>query len=167
MPNEEPREHLSDVANVYVTAAAAREFGASRGIPEETARRELTVLLLGAYKTSNGGWRRRIQSRRIDVTARVSFEGELAVVTAVSVRDYLGGAQQRRARSAEETAYPVVEERITLQTSEAQGNEAGNLRAHVAELEQLVERLSEALAPADRVRILGEGYQVELRDVAK
>lgn len=112
--SDEERERLRDRGTVYVTAAAAHQYAEARGQPEETARRELTALLAGAYQTTNGGWRRRIQARQIDVTAHVSIEGELAVVVAVQSKRYLGGAQQRRARTPTDTPYPMPVESIAL-----------------------------------------------------
>jgi hypothetical protein len=114
MSNDEERERLRDRGTVYVTAAAAHQYAEARGQPEETARRELTALLAGAYQTTNGGWRRRIQGRQIDVTAHVSIEGELAVVVAVQSKRYLGGAQQRRARTPTDTPYPMPVESIAM-----------------------------------------------------
>lgn len=87
----DPREHLGDVAHVYVTLAAARAYAEARSLGEEEARRELTELLLDAHRVGEPGdspeqWRYRKRSAGVDLTARIVHEGELAVVVAVSAR---------------------------------------------------------------------------------
>jgi len=97
------RARLVDAGHVYVTAAAAKKAAAqmhAAGLPrghwgEESARRALTEALLDARMThaATGGkpakYRSRSRSSQLDVTASVVVEGRLAVVVAVSVRDYL------------------------------------------------------------------------------
>ena len=91
---------LSEVGQVYVTLASARQYlAASRQTHEaplngeEDARRELTELLLDAVRvegdTSNPErWRYRRKSERIDISARVVREGRLMVVLSVTARTY-------------------------------------------------------------------------------
>jgi hypothetical protein len=100
MENMENLEHkpkyLGDVGSVYVTQRAVQEYADHRGLPLEDARRELTELLVDAYQplaaqTEGGGyhyWRRRSRAARVDISARVSYEGRLAVVVAVTARHY-------------------------------------------------------------------------------
>lgn len=88
---------LSAAGCVFVTLAAARE--AVRQMPalrwgEEEARRILTEALLDARLTTPATdrdpalYRARSRARQLDINARVVVEGRLAVVVAVSVRDY-------------------------------------------------------------------------------
>lgn len=91
---DDPRTYLHQTGTVYVTAAAARTYGEETGLRPEEARRELTEYLLDATQTAPAqdgrpeAWRRRTRSSGVDVTARVSREGRLAVVVSVSVRGY-------------------------------------------------------------------------------
>lgn len=86
---------LADTGCVYVTLRAAREYARRAGdtiiLGEETARRELTELLLKARRQPDRGgtyerWRYRSRARGVDVSALVSREGPLAVVVTVEVR---------------------------------------------------------------------------------
>lgn len=93
MSEPEP-ERLRDVGQVYVTLAAAQAYARWRDMREEEARRELTVVLLDARQvgeTRDDGseaWRYRSRPKRLDVTATVSYEGELAVVVRVNFRPH-------------------------------------------------------------------------------
>lgn len=79
---------------VYVTLAAAREYARARSLGEEEGRKELTRLLLRAHCTQEydaasdrlSAWRYRSRSAGVDITARIVRDGELLIVTAVSVR---------------------------------------------------------------------------------
>ncbi|MBI4822427.1 MAG: hypothetical protein HY791_39570 [Deltaproteobacteria bacterium] len=94
------RQRLSEIGTVFVTLTAARSYLAAsarthdeRLDGEESARRELTLLLLEAVRVQGDTetperWRFRRRSERIDITARVIREGPLAVVLSVSARPY-------------------------------------------------------------------------------
>ncbi len=84
---------LADAGLVYVTLAAAREFGAVERIhDDEEARRELTELLADAKQsaTDPDKWRAQSRATGLDITARVRRDGKLMVVTATHTRD-VGG----------------------------------------------------------------------------
>lgn len=95
MPDEPT---LGSTGQVHVSLTAAEQYADARRLGLEAARRELTMLLLGARRQatdprgSSGtpleGWRIRSRALRVDVGAHVSREGELAVVTHVHVRHY-------------------------------------------------------------------------------
>jgi hypothetical protein len=74
---------------IYVTISAAREYASAVGLhgEDERARRALTLEMLGARPSPSDPtqWRRR-RSGGADITARVTIEGPLAIVTHVSVR---------------------------------------------------------------------------------
>jgi len=87
------RPTLSETGPIYVTQAAARQFLAVRGYQDheiETARRELTELLLDAKQQPSVAhmWRARKRSTKLDITAIVKQEGRLLVVTFISVQPY-------------------------------------------------------------------------------
>lgn len=93
---DEPRQRLGDTGQIHVTAAAAQSYADATGLQVEEARRELTDYLLDAVPVSGGSgdveaWRFRRGSAGIDISARVTREGRLAVVIAVNVRGYRGG----------------------------------------------------------------------------
>lgn len=78
---------------VYVTLTAARTYAAAAGVGEETARRRLTELLLGAHLVERVVgrpelWRYRSRPEDLDISARIAPEGALLVVVSVSVRRY-------------------------------------------------------------------------------
>lgn len=91
MTDEIKRSTLAETGPIYVTLAAAREFARAEQITagDESARRELTELLLDAREstTEPGRWRMRKRSTGLDVTARVARDGRLLVVVSVSVRE--------------------------------------------------------------------------------
>lgn len=77
---------LGQRGQVFVSLTAAQQHAAARDLPLETARRELTELLLDAREASDGSWRARKRSLDVDVSARVSQEGALLVVTYAHTR---------------------------------------------------------------------------------
>lgn len=81
---------LGQTGQILVTQAAADEYASVRKLGYEEARRELTVLLIGALQkpatTGLEHWRARSRRLDVDVDAHVSREGPLAVVTHVHVR---------------------------------------------------------------------------------
>ncbi len=88
---------LGDTGQILITQAAAREYAEARRVGVEAARREITVLLAAARRTTaprgDGrcdleGWRARSRPLGIDISAHVSREPGLAVVTHVGVRHY-------------------------------------------------------------------------------
>jgi hypothetical protein len=88
-----PRPTLASTGAVYVTLAAARRFRELGGYGEhelETARRELTELLLDAKQSTAdpSRWRARRRATDLDLTAIVAREGRLLVVTSVNARAY-------------------------------------------------------------------------------
>jgi hypothetical protein len=124
-----PRPTLCETGPIYVTQAAAQQFLEIRGYKEhelETARRELTELLLDArqQRSMPHMWRARKRSTKLDITAIVKQEGRLLVVTFISVQPYdppsrtSGNRERERSRfpdgpqhgraSARPTASPVV-----------------------------------------------------------
>ena len=87
------RPTLGETGQIYVTAAAARRFLEAREYKEhemETARRELTELLLDARQLQNDPrtWRARKRSTKLDISAIVEHEGRLFVVTSISAQHY-------------------------------------------------------------------------------
>jgi hypothetical protein len=87
------RPTLGETGQIYVTAAAARRFLEARGYKEhemETARRELTELLLDARQLQNDArtWRARKRSTKLDISAIVEQAGRLLVVTFITVQAY-------------------------------------------------------------------------------
>jgi hypothetical protein len=98
----EPKPRLSTEGQIYVTLAAAEQYLAQAGSLEgiESARRELTTLMLDAYRTDGDPdcCRYRNSSRGIDLTARVSKEGRLIVVISAHVRDFNVGVGDRAAK---------------------------------------------------------------------
>jgi len=101
------RRQLGEEGQVYVTLAAARQYGEAEDVREEEARRELTELLLEAKGVEGrpDQWRYRSQSSQLDVLARVSPESPLLVVTHVSVRA-TGERAPRRAGAPKPAAKP-------------------------------------------------------------
>lgn len=103
------RPKLGDIAQVYVTLAAARTYAQEYRIPVEEARKELTAQLALATRTeSDIGypvlWRRRNRSLGIDISARVVHETSeraamLAVVVAINPRDHVSSGGIRSPRS--------------------------------------------------------------------
>lgn len=91
-PHERP-DTLADIGSLYITARAAKQYRiqAVSGMPA-AARRSLHVLLLDARPVSRDRWRRRDKVEGIDITARVSREGRLAVVNSIGI----GGGHRRR-----------------------------------------------------------------------
>ena len=86
---------LADTGQIYVTYAAARSYIEHSGLREEEARRELTRLLCRATQRNRGPsetaaelWRYRSRTEAVDISARVVREPPLAIVVAISVRDY-------------------------------------------------------------------------------
>lgn len=83
---------LYQTGQVYVTFAAAQAYARHCDLQLEQARRELTEYLHEATRVGTEDqpelWRRRSRTEALDVSARVSREGRLAVVVSVSVRDY-------------------------------------------------------------------------------
>ena len=83
---------LGQTGQILVTLAAARQYAAARGLGVEEARRELTILLGGARRTSTPprdgleGWRARSRPLGVDVDAQVLREPALATVTHVHAR---------------------------------------------------------------------------------
>lgn len=98
---------LSETGQILVSQAAARQYAEARGLQIEEARRELTALLAGAKRGSDSDtgaerWRARSRTLGVDVSAMVSREGGLAVVTYVHVRrDVRRSGQGAVARRAE------------------------------------------------------------------
>lgn len=89
MRAEQSGGSLADAGLVYVTLAAAREFGAVERIhDDEEARRELTVLLSDARPnaTDPSLWRAQSRATGLDISARVKREGRLMIVTATHTR---------------------------------------------------------------------------------
>ena len=91
MTETEARRRLGDTGQVYVTAAAAMVYADELRMRPEEARRELTELLLDAVPGAGGSgtieqWRYRRRSTGLDISARVTREGRLAVVVSVTVR---------------------------------------------------------------------------------
>jgi hypothetical protein len=87
MANEAPQT-LGARGQVYVTLTAATTYGDARHMHSEEARRELTKLLLAAKLQSDGSYRARSRTTRLDISARVIDESPLLVVVAVNVRSY-------------------------------------------------------------------------------
>lgn len=90
-------DRLGQAGQVYVSLAAAREYAESERIAgEESARRELTELLLDARKREgrDGEWRLRSTKERLDLTAHVVVEGRLYVVVHVNARGYAPGGRR-------------------------------------------------------------------------
>jgi hypothetical protein len=87
------RPTLGETGQIYVTAAAARRFLEAREYKEhemETARRELTELLLDARQLQNDPrtWRARKRSTKLDISAIVEPDGRLFIVTFITVQAY-------------------------------------------------------------------------------
>lgn len=101
------RETLYDKGNVYVTRRAAQEYAQAVGLDArddlETARLQLTSLLLDAHETSGGSWRRRSAAAGVDVSAMVRFAEDLAIVTHVSVHVRAQRAEATRSGEAKVT----------------------------------------------------------------
>lgn len=85
---------LGDTGQLYITQAAARAFGEYVGLPTESARRRLTVLLLDATRPRSAReageerWRARSRRSDLDVQCMVVREEGLVVVTHAWVRAY-------------------------------------------------------------------------------
>lgn len=85
---------LSQSGQVYVTFAAAQRYGEARRLAPETARRELTELLLDARctreatATQPAQYRARSRTTQLDVSATVTREGRLLVVLSCNAREY-------------------------------------------------------------------------------
>lgn len=84
---------LGETGQVHVTQAATDVYADYTQQGFEEARRELVTLLLGARRkgvtdTGAENWRARSRPLGVDVTAHISREGPLAVVTHVHVRPY-------------------------------------------------------------------------------
>ena len=85
---------LADAGQVYVTLAAAQRYAELRRLGVETARRELTELLLDAKCTREATprdpahYRARSRQTQLDISAQVAREGRMMVVVSVHVRDY-------------------------------------------------------------------------------
>jgi hypothetical protein len=89
---------LSDAGLVYVTLAAAREFGAVERIhDDEAARQELTEIIADAKPNAEdpSKWRAQSRATGLDINARVKRDGRLMVVTATHTRD-VGGTGRTR-----------------------------------------------------------------------
>lgn len=79
-PGTKPRLHT--LGNVLVTAAAAADFRRVETVDgAEAARRELTETMLAAKEATGGSWIAHARASGLDITAKVSIEGRLAVVT--------------------------------------------------------------------------------------
>jgi hypothetical protein len=90
------RETLGEAGQVFVGLDPARGFGAQERLDDETARRELTELLLDAKQVADGhSWRVRRRSTGLDISAQVRFTGRLLVVEHVSVRPHNTGGSRR------------------------------------------------------------------------
>lgn len=81
------------LGQAYVTGSAALQYGRHTGQQLEDARRDLTMLLMRAHRTGTTDtgaerWRIRDRVEAVDVSATVVRQDGLAVVTAVSVREY-------------------------------------------------------------------------------
>lgn len=98
---DQRKRRLSAEGQIYVTAAAAQQYMADmpgvRGIEE--ARRELTEIMLDAYRTEGGAVRARNRQRALDLSARVVQEGRLLVVVSVTCRDLTEGDPDRPSRA--------------------------------------------------------------------
>jgi len=82
------RKPLQAYGHVYVSGGAADRYAAERGLAVETARRELTDLLLtrGRVHQEDGARlvaRARSKASGVDVTVSLLREGEMLVVTAI------------------------------------------------------------------------------------
>lgn len=85
---------LGEQGQVYVTFAAAQRYGELRRLAPETARRELTELLLDARQTREATathpahYRARSRTTQLDISATVVREGRLMVVVSCNVREH-------------------------------------------------------------------------------
>jgi hypothetical protein len=78
---------LRELGQLHVSSRAAGEYAAATGLPPEQARRRLTELLLDARLLPDGHtWRRRSRTDGVDLSAHVIEDGQLHVVTQVTVR---------------------------------------------------------------------------------
>ena len=98
---------LGATGQMLVTQAAADQYGEAMDMDYEEARRELTGLLISARRTTQPasgaeGWRVRSRSMGIDVSAQVTRDGLLAVVTHVRVRTLVAHRAGRRVREIRE-----------------------------------------------------------------
>jgi hypothetical protein len=97
-PSHPPKPRLSSEGQIYVTLAAAEQWLDANDFGGlEEARRDLTELLLDAYRQDGdpGQVRYRSKSEGIDLQARVVPEGRLIVVVSIHVRDHVSGRGAR------------------------------------------------------------------------
>jgi hypothetical protein len=124
------RPTLSETGPIFVTQAAAQQFLEARGYKGheiETARRDLTELLLDARQKQNVPhmWRARKRSTKLDITAIVQQQGRLLVVTFVTIQPYdppsrtSGNRQRSRSRFPEQREGRVVPARGTVRAGAA------------------------------------------------
>jgi hypothetical protein len=101
-PNATPKPRLAEEGQIYVTLTAAKAFATKMEMDLtheiEEARRDLTEIMMQAYRSDGGGVRARIKARGIDLSAIVVREGPLLVVTSIEVRDLITGARGGRRR---------------------------------------------------------------------
>lgn len=96
---QKPR--LGAEGQVFVSLRAAEQWlDANDFTGIEEARRDLTELLLDAYRTDGDPElvRYRSKAQRLDLYARIAREGRLLVVVSVSPRDLVGSAGNKAAR---------------------------------------------------------------------
>lgn len=97
-PNAPKKPRLSEEGQVYVTMAAAEDY--LRGMPHldgiEAARRELTLVAMDAYRTTEPNHARaRVKRLGLDLSLRVSNEPPLIVIVGVHARDWNVGRGRR------------------------------------------------------------------------
>lgn len=88
------RPTLGSLGQVYVTGRVAIDYGRAVGLEVETARRQLTELLLDARLSGEAEeesgrpatFRRRSRTVGVDLIACVSHEPPLLVVVSITVR---------------------------------------------------------------------------------
>lgn len=93
MQEQSTKPTLASQGQLYISRTAAKTYQEFAELGTEEARRELTEILMEARPVEDKGdgkerWRYRRQSEHIDITALVSREDGLIVVTHISVRGY-------------------------------------------------------------------------------
>jgi len=97
--NAPPKPRITTEGHVYVSIAAAEQYARAMSMDPvrelEEARRDLTELMLDAYRTETGTVRMRNNKRGLDISARVAKEGRLLVIVSVETRDRNFGSARR------------------------------------------------------------------------
>jgi len=92
-----PKPRLSEEGQIYVTLRAAQQWLEANDFAGlEEARRDLTELMLDAYRTTGDQVRLRASRDKLDLQARVTVDGRLLVVRDIHVRALVQRTGQRR-----------------------------------------------------------------------